>query len=69
VDGKKGSNSRRGCLTGMACGALVGLLFWLYFELKHPSSYSRLFALTYGPLLMLFGATAGFVFGAMRDRD
>lgn len=63
--GERGINSEgvwRAALAGVACGALVTFLFWLYFELTRPSAYSRLFALTFGPGLVLFGATAGLVF-------
>jgi hypothetical protein len=66
--GRKRSSALRGGLVGATCGAVVALLYWLYFELTRPSSYSRLFALAYGPAFIIFCATAGVVFGATRDQ-
>ena len=68
-DKKRGPGRWRGPAIGAACGAVVALLYWLYFESSRPNAYSRLFALTYGPALVIFGAVAGLVFGATRDTD
>ena len=67
--GRKGRSAWRGCLIGTGCGAAAALLYWLYFELTRPSTYSLLFLLTYGPALMIFGGVAGLVFAATRDPD
>ena len=69
----EGGNKRwpgwRGCLVGMGCGALAALLYFLYFWLTRPSTYSLLFLLAYGPVLVIFGGAVGLVFAVVRDPD